>query len=364
MPTRALVTRYEDELSLFPDLWHRIGLGLLIAVLVAFPLLADNRWLAVGNLAMVSIVGSVALMILTGFAGQVSLGHAGFLALGAYTLAVGAEQLHLPFWLGLPLGGVVAAAAGLLVGPFALRLRGLYLAIVTLGMLFLIAHLLMSLPDLTHGSAGIMVQAHWWFSAAEGAPRMGDFTRPTTLGPIEIDHGRKLYLLFLAITVPVVLLGKNIRRSRLGRAMLSVRDSDLAAAALGVDPARTKILAFGLSSFLAGIAGGMFALQQQYLTVEPPFDLVMSVQYIAMIVLGGVGTVFGAVAGALAFVFLSPLAQDLGRQLPFLSGLSSAQQSTLLFSVLVCVVLVFEPLGLFGLWLRVKRYFLAWPFRY
>ncbi len=364
MPTRKLVTTYEDDLARFPDLWQKLGLGLLALALLGFPMVASSRWLAIGNLALVSVVGSVALMILTGFAGQISLGHAAFLALGAYTLAVLSEQLHLPLWLGLPAGGLVAAAVGLAVGPFALRLRGLYLAIVTLGLLFFVDHVLLSATGLTHGSAGIAVSGHLWFASAPGASSLGDLAATSTIGPVTLRQGHKLYGLFVAITVPVVFLASNIRRSRLGRAMLSVRDSDLAAAALGVDPARTKVLAFGISSFLAGVAGGMFALQQQYLTVEPPFDLSMSVQYITMIVLGGIGTVFGAVAGALAFVVLTPLAQDLGRHLPFLDGMSSAQQSTLLFSILVCVVLVFEPLGLYGLWLRVKRYFLGWPFRY
>ena len=146
--------------------------------------------------------------------------------------------------------------------------------------------------------------------------------------------------------------------------MMAVRDSDLAASAIGVRPASTKVLAFGLSSFLAGVAGAMFAFQQQYVTVEPPFDLNMSVAYIAMIVLGGVGTVSGAVAGAIAYVALVPLAETVGRAVPLLDQLSSAQQSMLLFSVLVMVVLIFEPFGLYGVWLRVKRYFLAWPFRY
>jgi branched-chain amino acid transport system permease protein len=133
---------------------------------------------------------------------------------------------------------------------------------------------------------------------------------------------------------------------------------------MGVSPARTKITAFGISSFFAGIAGGMFALQQQYITVEPPFDLLLSVQYIAMIVIGGVGTLFGAVAGALAFVFMAPLLEMVGRATPYLNQLSSAQQSTLLFALLVIAILIFEPLGLYGVWLRIKRYFMAWPFRY
>lgn len=145
---------------------------------------------------------------------------------------------------------------------------------------------------------------------------------------------------------------------------MAVRESDLAASVIGVRPAVAKILAFGISSFLAGIAGGAFALQQQYITISPPFDLVMSIQYITMIVLGGVGTTFGAVAGALVFVICSPLMEWIGSNLPLLNKLTNAQQSTLLFSTLVCLILIYEPFGLYGVWLKIKRYFLTWPFRY
>ena len=145
---------------------------------------------------------------------------------------------------------------------------------------------------------------------------------------------------------------------------MAVRESDLAASVIGVRPAVAKILAFGISSFLAGIAGGAFALQQQYITISPPFDLVMSIQYITMIVLGGVGTTFGAVAGALVFVICSPLMEWIGSNLPLLNKLTNAQKSTLLFSTLVCLILIYEPFGLYGVWLKIKRYFLTWPFRY
>ena len=170
--------------------------------------------------------------------------------------------------------------------------------------------------------------------------------------------------MFVPLAVATTVIASNVRRSRLGRAMIAVRDSDLAASALGIRPAQAKVTALALSSFLAGVAGAMFGFQQQYITIHPPFDLAMSVQYIAMIVLGGVGTVFGGVAGALAFVLLTPVAEGIGRWVPGLWSLSSAQQSTVLFSAAVIAVLIFEPLGLYGVWLRIKRTFVAWPFRY
>jgi len=347
MPNRPLAVRYEDDLRLLAGRWERIGLALLVVLALAYPWIASTNWITVANLALVGIVGSVALMILTGFTGQISLGHAAFLAIGAYTTGILGTQFALPFWLLLPVSGLAAAAVGLAIGPFALRLEGLYLAIVTIGLAFLTNHVLLSFPEWTGGLAGLAVPVHLGFG-----------TEATFLSE------RALYAIFLVIAVLTVLAARNLARSNTGRAMMAVRDHDVAAAVMGVNPARAKITAFALSSFFAGIAGSMFALQQQFITVDSPFNLLLSVQYIAMIVLGGIGTVFGAVAGALAFVFLSPLLEIIGRATPGLDQLSSSLQSTLLFALLVIGCLVFEPLGLYGLWLRVKRYFMAWPFRY
>ncbi|MFP2960593.1 branched-chain amino acid ABC transporter permease [Myxococcus sp. 1LA] len=363
MPTRPLVIRYEDDLKLLPGTWHKAGALLAVAVALAYPWLASARWLTVGNLGLVAIVGAAALMVLTGFAGQVSLGHAAFLALGAYTVAVLGGRLGWPFWLALPFAGAVSALVGVVIGAFALRLKGLYLAIVTLGLVFLTQHVLLAYPDVTNGLSGTSVPMSWWFRDAAsggGAPLGGTWT----VGGVKLNFERKLYFVFLLLSAGAVWLTRNVQRSDSGRAMMAVRDQDLAAEVLGVDMTRAKLQAFGVSSFLAGVAGAMFAFQQQYITVEPPFDLNLSIQYIAMIVLGGVGSVFGAVSGALAFTFLSPLAETVGGALPLLNQLTSAQQATVLLSVGVVLVLVREPLGLFGVWLRIRRYFQAWPFRY
>lgn len=359
MPNRPLAVRYEDDFRLLAGRWERLGLALLAVIVLAYPLVASTHWVTVANLALVAVVGSVALMILTGFTGQISLGHAAFLALGAYTTAILGTQFSLPFWLALPASGLVAAAAGLAVGPFALRLEGLYLAIVTIGLTFLTNHLLLSLPEWTGGLAGLAVPIHAGFG--DGGTWL---VETQYLAGLALNFERKLYAIFLVVAVLTVLAARNLARSNTGRAMMAVRDHDVAAAVMGVNPARAKITAFGLSSFFAGLAGGMFALQQQFITVDPPFNLLMSVQYIAMIVLGGIGTVFGAVWGALVFVFLSPLLEIVARHTPLLDQLSSGLQSTLLFALLVIACLVFEPLGLYGLWLRLQRYFLAWPFRY
>jgi branched-chain amino acid transport system permease protein len=363
MAMRPLVTSYRQDFALYPGRWHRAGVLLSVALVVLYPLLADDYWLSIGNKALITIVGASALMILTGFAGQISLGHAAFFAVGAYTSAILAGRFGLPFWLLLPLSGFAAGFVGLLVGPFALRLKGVYLAIVTLGLIYLVNHILFALPNLTGGSSGLAVPMHIWFAPDAIAGGPGDFTRKLELGPFEMGFELKLYMLYLPLTAAVIYFTKNLQRSNPGRAMMAVRDQDLAAQAMGVHLARTKILAMFLSSYIAGVGGSMFAFKQQFITIDPPFNLVFSIEYIAIIVLGGVGTVFGAVAGALAFVYLSPLAEHIGRYIPYINQLTNAEQSVLLFSLLVGAILLYEPLGIFGLWLKVKRYFLAWPFR-
>jgi len=300
--------------------------------------------------------------VLTGFCGQVSLGHAAFLALGAFTTGVLGAHLGLPFWALIPAAGLVAALVGLLVGPFALRLEGLYLAIVTVGLLFLVEHLLRNGLEVAIDADYVTAPMHTWFATPEPYA-LGRFHDDTTLFGVTLKSPQKLYLLFVVLGAVTVWIARNIARTHTGRAMMAVRDRDLAAAALGVNPARAKFISFGVSSFLAGVAGAMYAFAHPVVTLEP-FGLKMSVDYIAMVVLGGVGTVFGAVWGALAFTVLLPLAEWTGEHLPFPAGFSSEHQGALIFYPLLCLFLMLEPLGLFGLWLRVKRYFMAWPFRY
>lgn len=361
MPTRKLVTRYADDLALFPDRYHKIAVVAGALFVVAFPFLASASWLTVGNQALVAIVGAVGLMVLTGFAGQISLGHAAFLAIGAFTVATLGDRTHLPFWLCLPIGGAVATIVGITAGVFALRLRGLYLAIVTLGLLYLVAHTLDAYPALS-GTGGAK-QVPMYVTFGQDPSSMRDVYERMAYGPVILDWEQKLYFSFLAIALVVAWMGKNLLRSNAGRAMMAVRDQDLAAATLGVNPVRAKLFAFGVSSFFAGVAGGMFAIQQKTITVEY-FNLSLSISFVAMIVLGGIGSVWGAVAGAIAYVVLGKLMQTIGPELPFIADLPTGLQTAVLFSVLVIGVLVIEPLGLFGFWLRIKRYFMTWPFRY
>jgi branched-chain amino acid transport system permease protein len=364
MPVRPLVTRYEDDLALFPTRWNKIGLVLCVTVLLLAPFVASRYWLDVLNLTAVYVVGAVALVILTGFTGQISLGHAGFMAIGAYCAAVLGNHLGMPFWLVLPIGGLAAAGVGLIAGPFALRLRGLYLAIITIGLVFVVNHVLRSFPSLTGGVMGTSVPMLWWFDRAGAADFLGGYRATTQFGALSLEADVKIYFLFAALAVFTAWCGVNLRRSNSGRAMMAVRDHDLAAAVLGVSPARYKIIAFGISSFFAGVAGSMYAFKAAFITIDPPFNMAMSVEFIAIIVIGGATTVLGAVLGAFFYSIARPLAESAANRVDLLDALSSSQQSLLVLAVLVIGFMLIEPTGLRGIWVKVRQYFSGWPFRY
>lgn len=358
MPTKPLSVRYEDDLRLLASRWRQVGVALAVLFVLIFPLRASSLWLTLGSEILVFVVGAVGLMILTGFTGQISLGHAAFIGIGGYTAAILGGSFGVPFWLIVPIAGVLAAAVGLAVGPFALRLRGLYLAIVTLGLVFLVAHVLRSFPDLTGGLSGIAVPMLWWFDG----PTVSSLD--TSILGTPLSSSILKYYIFLVLAVVAVLFATNLRRSHTGRAMAAVRDRDVAAAVMGVDVARTKYVAFGVSSFLAGVAGAMFAWEAQFLTIDATVNLIISIEYIAIIVIGGIGTVVGAVFGAIAFVVLGQVADAFLGELPLLAELSSAQRRNSFQAILVAGFLIVEPFGLYGIWLRIKFYFMAWPFRY
>jgi branched-chain amino acid transport system permease protein len=295
----------------------------------------------------------------------VSLGHAFFLAIGAYTAAaiagdadgrtIGFGVTEILIW--LPAAGLVAALAGMLVAPLATRLRGLYLAVVTLGLVFIGGHVI-----------------NGW-SALTGGPGIGrQPPAPSLLGydlnkaDAVFTRDQKLYLLALVLLLLAALAARNLARSRVGRALTAIRDRDIAAGVIGVNLARYKTVAFGVSSFYAGCAGALLYVAAGYFD-PTSFDLLLSVQYIAMVLIGGAGTVSGAVLGAFLITLLPRLTREVPSFLPFIStspaeSPNAYQLETVLYGVLIIVFLIFEPRGLFGVWIRLRNYWKAWPFSY
>jgi branched-chain amino acid transport system permease protein len=299
------------------------------------------------NLVGVAIVAAVGLNILTGFAGQISLGHAAFVGIGAYTAAILTTRLGVPFLLCLPLSGLSAAVFGLIVGGPSMRMKGLYLCIATLAAQVIFEFIFVHWESMTGGIRGINLPA------------------PSVLG-VSLDNEFKFYFVTLAVVVICVTAARNIFRTRVGRAFIAIRDRDISAELMGINLLRFKMYAFGISSFMAGVAGCLWVNFLRTVTPEH-FPLMESIRYLAMIIVGGLGSVLGAIFGAI-FMTLVPeiLKNTLGLMVdafPQAMGYLFPLQQVV-FGLLIVVFLVFEPHGLAEMWRRLKDYFRLWPFEY
>ncbi|MFI6678935.1 branched-chain amino acid ABC transporter permease [Kribbella sp. NPDC050470] len=360
-----LYLSYKQDMSLLNTPAKRVWTLVLVVVAVLVPFLLTDDLLVVLATACAASIGAIGLNIVTGYGGQVSLGHAFFLGIGAYTAAalsgdpdstrlIGFGITSLPIW--LLAAGLVAGLAGLIVAPLAARLRGLYLAVVTLGLVFIGEHIFKHWRELT-GGVGVGRPA--------AVPELFGFQ--FAVDGATFTKAQKLYLLMLVLLVIFGVLARNLVRSRIGRALAAVRDRDLAAEVIGVDVTRYKMIAFAVSSFYAGVAGALLYVMIGF--VEPgSFNLGMSVQYIAMVLIGGVATISGSVLGALFITLLPRVTRELPAVLPFISASSTAggitvfQVETILYGLLIIGFLIFEPRGLFGIWIRVRTYWKSWPF--
>ena len=361
-----LYTSYAADMALLNTPAKRNALLALLVLGAAMPFLLTDTILLFLATALAYSIGAIGLNLVTGYAGQVSLGHSVFVGIGAYTAVVLSGDpegrllgFGLPLWVWLPASGLVAAAAGALLAPAAVRLRGLYLAIVTLGMVFLGEHVFREWQSVT-GGAGVGrpgVLAH-----LAGVSLVSD-------GP-SFSRQQKVYWFAFVLLVVLALLARNLARSDVGRAFAAVRDRDVAAAVIGVELVKHKLLAFTISSFYAGICGAVIYTIVR--AVEPAaFGLLLSVQFIAMVLIGGVSTVSGSIAGAMFVVLLPRFTQVLPQYLPFISAqptgggiLTSNQLETILYGLLIVLFLIFEPRGLFGIWIRIRNYWKGWPFSY
>jgi branched-chain amino acid transport system permease protein len=360
-----LYLSYGQDMALLNTPAKRAWTLVLGLAALAMPFMLQDDLLVVLATAFVASIGAIGLNIVTGYAGQVSLGHAFFLAIGAYTAAalsgdpdssrlIGFGITSVPVC--LLAAGLLAGLAGLIVAPLAARLRGLYLAVVTLGLVFIGEHVLKHWKELTGGVGVGRPAAVPEFFGLQFAVDGAMFTK-----------AQKLYLLMFVLLVIFGVLARNLVRSRIGRALAAVRDRDLAAEVIGVDVTRYKMIAFAVSSFYAGVAGALLYVMIGF--VEPgSFNLGLSVQYIAMILIGGVATISGSVMGALFITLLPRVTRELPAVLPFISssstagGISVFQLETILYGLLIIGFLIFEPRGLFGIWIRVRNYWKSWPF--
>ena len=346
----VIKTNYRADMALYPLPLARVTVVASMALLVAVPWILPSKYLVWASLTGIAAIGAVGLNLLAGSAGLISLGQGAFLATGAYTAANLAARLDLPFWVALPLAALVAAALGLVVGLPSMRVKGIYLAVATIAAQFI--------------TEWVINHVAWISGGAQATVTLP----PPTLGPIRIDTEAERYLLILAVAVVAVVIGLNINRSRLGRAFVAVRDRDLAAEVIGVEVGRTKLAAFAVSSAYAGVAGALWAYYLGVANYEM-FTITVSLEYLSMVILGGLGSVIGSLYGA-AFVTILPLALrdflERFRDFVPVSDVATfvAQLRLILFGTLIIAFLVAEPEGLARLWRKVKDYFRLWPFRY
>ncbi len=344
-------TNYRDEIKIFQTRFVKFWLGLFALFLVLFPYLADSYLIYLINISMISIIAALGLNILTGYTGQISLGHAAFLAIGAYTSGILTTKLGISFWFALPAAGFFAAFFGFLVGIPALRLKGLYLIMATMAFSFIIQHVLIRWDSLTSGLSGLSVPY----------PRIGSFV---------IDDDRRYYYLILVVTVIAVAFARNLFRTKVGRAFIAIRDQDVAAKVMGINLTKYKVLSFVISSFYAGIAGSLYA---HYITNITPehFSLMLSIEYIAMIIVGGMGSILGSIYGA-PFIILLPeglkiLADFLSESFPLIDRVvanSFFEIKNGAYGLIIILFLIFEPKGLYGRWQTIKTYWTTWPYTY
>jgi branched-chain amino acid transport system permease protein len=332
-------TTYARDVALLDTRTQKAALGVLCAALLALPFLAGAFLLDLANQVLLTSIGAVALMLLTGYAGQISLGHAGLLAAGAFTTGILFKEFGAPFWVTLPASAGVGAAIGLVFGLPSLRLRGLYLAVSTLALHFMVIHAGQEYETRRGFSTGVVIDA-------------------------PLQDPRAWYFVLLAAAVATILFSLNLLRSKTGRAWRAIHARETVAEALGIDVRRAKLSAFVVSCTITSIAGCLFAYYRGFVSAEA-FSLFVTIQYVATVIVGGIGSILGALLGTL-FVVLFPYGIE-----ALMSALGLAERlSSVVFAVnyaafglAMILFLVFEPQGLVGIWRRVQTWFLLWPFK-
>lgn len=339
-------TTYRAEMALYDTTFRRFWLVVFLVALLVAPLFLNTAQLNLINLVAIATIGALALNLLTGYAGQISLGHAGFLAVGAFTAGILVNEWNWPFPATLAAAVVVSAVLGVVVGLPALRLRGLYLALGTLAFHFLVVYLIGEYQSRRTGSVGVIMPV------------------PSLWG-VALDSVAKWYYFLIPLAALVVVVCVNLTRTPTGRAWLSVRDRDVVAAAFGVNVRAYKLRAFVVSAALTGLGGAVWAYYLQFVSVEA-FTLTLAIEYVAMIVIGGLGSILGSILGA-AFVTLLP--QVISAGFDYLPGsealrLQLVVVQTAVFGLFMLLFLLFEPEGLVGIWVRIRQFFELWPLKY
>jgi branched-chain amino acid transport system permease protein len=345
-------TSYAADMALFPlpiAKWAVAACAILF--ILVLPLALHDYYVSIANLILIAVVGALGLNILVGYTGQISVGHAAFMSVGAYTAANLITKIDAPFWIAVPAGGAMAALIGAVVGIPSLRIKGLYLAIATLAAQLIIEWTINHTPAISGG-----VQASI------------EVPRPSIFG-VQLKTQTQLYFFLMFFAVLAIVGTLNLVRSRVGRAFIAIRDQDIAAEIIGINIFKYKLLSFAISSFYAGVTGVLYTYYLGIANYEQ-FQIVVSIDYLAMIIVGGLGSVLGSILGAI-FITLLPIVIRLLMESFGTLIFSPAELLNIipnlrliLFGALIIFFLVVEPDGLNRLWRNIRSYFRVWPFSY
>ena len=342
--------KYAQELTIFETDFGRTSLAVgLVILFTVVPYASGPYLIYVLNMVAITAIAAIGLNILTGFTGQLSLGHGAFIGVGAYSAAILATKVGVPFILAVPSAGLITAMVGVLFGLPSGRLKGLYLTIATLAGQFIIEYLLVHWEGLTEGTMGIVLPGISIFGVA-------------------FDSDRSFFYICYICLIVMTLIAVNLMRTSYGRAFIAIRDNDRAAEGMGIPIFRYKLLSFAISSFYAGVAGALWAYYMISITTEP-FNLGLSVEYIAMIIIGGLGSIAGAIYGALFITGLNEglrwltgilMSVDMLRAV----GASMAPLREIAFGAAIVLFILLEPRGLAEVWRIIRSNFRLWPFSY
>ncbi len=348
-PAGVFAVTYAKDRALLRTGKQRLALGVFVAFLALLPLIAGPRIVAIGNIMLISAIVVVGLQICTGYAGQVNLGQAAFMGVGAYTAAVLASQTGLSFLLTVPLGGLAAAGFGFVFGLSAARIKGFYLALTTIAAQFIFHFAVLNLPSRwLGGSNGITVP-------------------PASLFGYRLASDASIYYLCLIAAVIMIFGAFGIVRSRFGRAFVAVRDDDVAAGIMGINVVATKAAAFLIGAFYAGVGGALWAYLLRFIAVDQ-FTLFNSVFFIAMIIVGGMGSIVGALIGVFVIRVIQEAITTLGPEIaanfPFLGGEIVFASMNVFLGGVIALFLIVEPKGLMHRWNIIKSAYRLWPYPY
>ena len=334
---------YAQDMAIYNT---RMQVGVLLAFLILLsigPLFLSDRALTILTMIGISIISVHGLNILTGYSGQISIGHVGFMAVGAYTSALLTVHLGWSFWAALPCAAIGAGIAGLIFGLPSLKIKGFYLIMATIAAHFIIIWLIIQLRGITGGPDGMAVPK----------PRIGSFV---------FNSKVSYYYLVMVFTVLSTLVAVNIVRTRAGRAFVAIRDNDLAAEVMGISLWSYKLQAFFIGCLYAGVAGALLVHYYGFASIDQ-FPFMDSVWYLGMLIVGGMGSVLGGILGAVALKLLDELVTFFGPVLSaFIAAQAAASLALISRGLVIIIFLIFEPRGLDHLWGIIKSYFKLWPF--